>query len=144
MGVAADATQVRGERGAGMSLSFSPLQQRCLDALGYTRYALVGADADAPVIDQAPAARDSNSSPARPRVANPAPAATIASALTQEARDSHLFVAVLRAARVPVATVVDPHAWLRARGVDSIASLRGDPAGKRALWSILRRERRPP
>ena len=127
-----------------MSLAFSPLQQRCLDALGYTRYALVGADAGVPASDLVPVARDSNSSPARPRAVNIAPAATIAPTATQAARDSRLLVAVLRAARVPVGTVVDPHAWLRARGVDSIASLRGDPAAKRTLWSILRRERRPP
>ena len=127
-----------------MSLAFSPLQQRCLDALGYTRYALVGADAGAPASDLVPVARDSNSSPARPRVANTAPAATIAPTATQETRDSRLLVAVLRAARVQIDTIPDPHAWLRTRGVDSIASLRGDPAGKRALWSILRRERRPP
>lgn len=139
MGVAADAPQVRGQCGAGMSLSFSPLQQRCLDALGYTLYALTGAEAGASVSDPVSGdlehKRDSTPYPASPRTAHTA---------TQDARDTRLLVAVLRAARVQVDTVADPHSWLIARGVDSIASLRGDPAAKHALWPILRRERRAP
>ena len=103
-----------------MSLAFSPLQQRCLDALGYTQYALAGVE------------RDSGLS--RAQSSNPVTGATVATP------DARLFAAVLRAARMQTGTA-DPQAWLIERGIDSIASLRGDPVAKRALWATLLRER---
>ena len=133
-----------------MSLAFSPLQQRCLEALGYTLYALagVGAEASATVSGLGSGndehQRDSNPYPDHTRAANTAKAAAATAAPAQPARDNRLMVAVLRAARVQIDTIPDPHAWLRAHGIDSIASLRRDPAAKRALWPTLRRERRAP
>ena len=107
-----------------MSLAFNSLQQRCLDALGYTQYALAGAE------------RDSAMPPTRS--SNPATSSTV------DTRDARLLATVLRAACMPKGTPADPQAWLSERGVDSIASLRGDPTAKRALWTALRRERRTP
>jgi hypothetical protein len=105
-----------------MSLDFNPSQQRCLEALGYTLYALAGSG------------RESATSPAR----SSNPEATAA-----EPRDAKLLTAVLRVARTQIGAN-DPHAWLSERGVDSIASLRRDPALKRALWATIRRESRTP
>lgn len=124
MGLATIAAQVHRRHGPGMSLAFNPLQQRCLDSLGYILYALAGEE------------HDSVMSPAQ--FSNPA---TIA---TANLRDSKLLAAVLRVARMQACTSTDSQAWLSERGIDSIASLRGNPAAKRALWTTLRRERRTP
>jgi hypothetical protein len=103
-----------------MNLNFSPSQTRCLDALGYTLYALAGSE------------RDSGTPPAQS-----------SDHATTNPRDAKLLAAILRAARMQT-DAADPQVWLSERGVDSIASLRGDPAAKRALWATLRRERRAP
>lgn len=127
-----------------MSLVFSPMQHRCLDALGYVLHTLVGSDSGAQSIDPVVDSVERESSARRARAPS-APIATIAiaeSAATHDARDLLLLAAIVRAARLRIDTVPDPHAWLRARGVDSIGSLRGDPAAKRALWPMLRQERR--
>jgi hypothetical protein len=107
-----------------MSPSFSPLQRHCLDALGYTRYALAAPAAAAPAIETV------------------VPAVASAPLATGGARDAALLVAILRAARLRIDGIPDPQGWLRARGVESIASLRGDPTAKRTLWTMLRIERR--
>ena len=135
MGVATDAAQARVKRGAGMSLPFSPLQQRCLDALGYTRYALAGAD--------------TASALARLRMESSAPpgsmhSTSLAAPAAQDLREHRLLLAVLKASRLRLDTIGDPQQWLAARGVASIAALRGNPTAKRALWAMLRRQRRTP
>ena len=133
-----------------MSLQFSPLQQRCLDALGYTVYALAGEEtASKPVparIESAANAPGDASAPST-RPAQPSSATRIASsvaAVLANPRDRRLLAAVLKASRVQIDTIEDPQRWLAARGVASIALLRPDPAAKRALWIQLRRERRAP
>lgn len=108
-----------------MSLEFSPLQERCLDALGYTRYALTG-------VQNKPETSAARSSVRRAR------------ATTTDAGNGKLFAAVLRAARIQADLSMDAQTWLSTRGIDSIASLRSDPAAKRALWKVLRMERRSP
>ena len=146
MGVAADPAQADVERGAGMIPAFSPLQQRCLDALGYTLYALAGCDSGASVSHSGEREHkiDSSPSPVRSRATDPGKVAALRPAPTQDDRDTRLLAAVLRAVRGRIDSIADPHAWLIARGVDSIAALRGDPSAKRVLWATLRRERRPP
>ncbi len=133
-----------------MSLQFSPLQQRCLEAMGYTVYALAGAEtASEPMPARielaANAADEAGAQPTRP--AQPSSvtriAPSIAAALANQ-RDRRLLAAVLKAARVQIDTIDDPHRWLAARGVASIDQLRADPAAKRTLWSLLRRERCAP
>lgn len=125
-----------------MNLAFSPFQQRCLDALGYTIYALIGAQT---ATTESLAALDRHGEklpgapPARPSsVIKSAPFAPHAMA---DAGDRRLLVAVLKAAHIQIDAIEDAYHWLAARGV-SLASLRGNPAAKRALWAQLRLERR--
>lgn len=108
-----------------MNPAYDSLQQRCLEALGYTVYALAGNEAASKLVTAQLPSR---------ALQSPAPLA----------REHRLLAAVLKAARLQMDTIDDAQHWLGAHGVDSIAALRTDPGAKRALWIKLRRERRAP
>jgi len=122
-----------------MSLALTSLQQRYLDAMGYTLYALAGAGTVSIAMDQAPPSTRPGTRPSNAaKLTSSVPPAVL------NPREQRLLDAVLKAAHANIETIGDAGEWLIARGVASISALRNDPAAKRALWIQLRRERRAP